>query len=550
MSSIRKEIHWQDRMEARVAAGVLVLVALSVAAVVLTATRVATRSAVARTSDNLEAARTAFYRLVDDRAAVAAQQTRLITELPVFRSMMLSPAVASDVATLTEMAESYRATLNAQFAIVSTPTGTPMATPGWQPNLTMPDTLIAAIRGAAAGQSRRDIVPIDGRLVLITSEPAKFTEAEVIGVVTFGFVLDDRVAQDLARITRAEINLVTGNRLAGSSLSPNEQKQIAALVAAGNLASADAISSEIRRIGDRQFIGGAFPLFPDHASQAGHLVLLQDWAPTQKFLDELRLSLVLAGIGGFVIALGGGLLFSRRMSQPLMDIAAAARDIAAGDWSRIVPGARQRRSDNHGDGVQRHDTQPAQSGRAVERLVPALRDGHAVGARRHRFDGRGANITFWNRSAESTFGYTEQRSARSPDRESDWRVRSRGVDGRAPEPCDRRSHVRTHHRSHRHAQGRRPVPLRVLPRGAAQRGRHGLYGGRARRDGAQAVAGSRSSSATSSCARRRRWKPSAGSQVAWRTTSTTCSWRSTATRKCSRRTCRPATSGEATRKRF
>ena len=103
MSSIRKEIHWQDRMEARVAAGVLVLVALSVAAVVFTATRVATRSAVARTSDNLEAARTAFYRLVDDRAAVAAQQTRLITELPVFRSMMLSPAVASDVATLTEM---------------------------------------------------------------------------------------------------------------------------------------------------------------------------------------------------------------------------------------------------------------------------------------------------------------------------------------------------------------------------------------------------------------------------------------------------------------
>ncbi len=408
MSSIRQEIHWQDRMEARVAAGVLVLVALSVAAVVFTATRVATRSAVARTSDNLEAARTAFYRLVDDRAAVAAQQTRLITELPVFRSMMLSPAVASDVATLTEMAESYRASLSAQFAIVSTPSGTPMATPGWPQNLTMPDSLVAAIRGAAAGQSRRDIVPLDGRLLLITSEPAKFTEAEVIGVVTFGFVLDDRVAQALARITRAEINLVTGNRLAGSSLSPNEQKQFSAMLAGGHLANADAISSEIRQIGDRQFIGGPFPLFPDHATQAGHLVLLQDWAPTQKFLDELRMSLVLAGIGGFVIALAGGLLFSRRMSQPLMDIASAARDIAAGDWSRIVPG--------------RGSAEATTMAMAFNDMTRSLRSqAERLNASYRRFatvtqSARDAiistdevlNITFWNRSAESTFGYTEQ----------------------------------------------------------------------------------------------------------------------------------------------
>ena len=78
-------------MEARVAAGILLLVALSVTAVVITATRVATRSAVARATDNLEGARSAFYGLVDDRAAFAAQQTRLIIELPVFRSMMLSP---------------------------------------------------------------------------------------------------------------------------------------------------------------------------------------------------------------------------------------------------------------------------------------------------------------------------------------------------------------------------------------------------------------------------------------------------------------------------
>ena len=65
-------------MEARVAAGVLVFVALSLAAFVAVATRVAARTAVAHASDDLQDARSAFYRLVDERASIAAQQTRLI----------------------------------------------------------------------------------------------------------------------------------------------------------------------------------------------------------------------------------------------------------------------------------------------------------------------------------------------------------------------------------------------------------------------------------------------------------------------------------------
>jgi PAS domain S-box-containing protein len=407
MPSIRKEILWHDRMEARVAAGVLLLVGLSVAAVVLTATRVATRTAVGRAAEILEGARSAFYRLVDDRAAFAAQQTRLIVELPVFRSMMITPAVASDVATLTEMADNYRRSLNAQFAIVSTPNGTPTAMPGWPKDAPVPPALQAAIRSAAAGQSRRDILPIDGKLLLITSEPAKFTEAEVIGSVTFGFLLDDRVAKELARITRAEINLVSGNRLVGSSLSADEQKALAASLADGNLASADSISSEVKNIGARRFIGGVFPLFPDHSTESGYLVLLQDWTPTQAFLDELRVSLLVAGVVGFVIALGGGLVFSRRTTQPLMDMAAAARDIAGGDWARVVP-------------VQ-GSAEGTIMATAFNEMTRSLRlQTERLNASYQRFatvtqSARDAiistdelgNITFWNRSAEATFGYTE-----------------------------------------------------------------------------------------------------------------------------------------------
>ena len=394
-------------MEARVAAGILLLVMLSLTAVVVTATRVATRSAVDRAADNLEGARSGFYRLVDERAEFASRQTRLITELPLFRSMMINPVIAKDVATLTEMADSYRQSLNAQFAIVTTPDGRPLATPGWPEGHAMPPALEAAIKGAAAGESRRDIVPIDGKLLLITSEPAKFAQAEILGTVTFGFPLDDRVAQQLAQITRADINLVTGNRLAGSSLSAAEQKDVAALLAGGSLGSAAGISPGVRAIGEREFIEGTFPLFRDRTTDVGHLVLLQDWAPTQAFLDELRASLLFAGVGGFVLALAGGLFFSHRTSQPLMDMAAAARDIAGGDWSRTVPA--------------RGSAEATTMANAFNDMTRSLRDqSERLNASYLRFstvtqsardaiisaDG-GGDITFWNRSAEATFGYSE-----------------------------------------------------------------------------------------------------------------------------------------------
>jgi PAS domain S-box-containing protein len=394
-------------MEAHVAAGILLIVVISLAAVVVTVTRVATRTAVARASTNLEDAQLAFYRLVDNRAAFASQQTRLIVALPVFRSTMINPVVARDVATLTQMADSYRQNLNAQFAILTTPDGTPTATAGWTTGVTFPNALQAAIQGASNGESRRDIVPIEGKLFLVTSEPARFGDAEVIGTVTFAFSLDDNVARELAQITHAEINLVSGTRLVGSSLSDREQQQMSSVLAAGGLPTASGVSSGLRTINEREFVEGTFPLFRDRETEIGRLVLQQDWAPSQAFLDELQRSLVFAGIAGFIVALAGGVVFSHRTTQPLMEMAAAARDISAGDWTRTVPA--------------RGSVEAVTMAAAFNDMTRSLvQQSEKLKAAYQRFStvtqsARDAiistdeigNITFWNRSAEAAFGYSE-----------------------------------------------------------------------------------------------------------------------------------------------
>ena len=269
---------------------------------------------------------------------------------------------------------------------MTTPDGRPIATPGWPRGRELPAALQAAIRGAAAGESRRDIVAIDGKLFLVTSEPAKFAEAEVLGTVTFGFPLDDRVAQQLSQITRADINLVSGNRLAGSSLSPDEQKDVAALLAAGSLGSATGISAGVRPIGRREFIEGTFPLFRDRADRRRSSGAAAGLGADAGVSRRAAHSLLFAGVGGFVLALGGGLFFSHRTSQPLMDMAAAARDIAAGDWSRTVPARGSAEATTMANGVQRHDPQPARPIGAAEGVVSAVLHGHAIGARRDHLD--------------------------------------------------------------------------------------------------------------------------------------------------------------------
>ncbi|HTL01938.1 MAG TPA: ATP-binding protein [Vicinamibacterales bacterium] len=406
----KQQIRWHRRMEARVAAGVILLVALSLAGVVLATVRVTTRSSLQRASVNLQDARSAFYRLVGDRADFAASQTRLIIALPLFRSSMINPVIAGDVATLTESADSYRRDLGADFCILSDPQGTPITNPGWTGEAVLPPGLAAAIKGAAAGESRRDIVRIAGKLFLITSEPAKFADSEVLGTLTFGFILGDNVAQQLAQRTRSEINLVSGGEMVGSSLPADERRDLAATVRGGAQPSLtpQGISAERRQIGSRRFIEGAFSLFPDRPSnQVGQLVLLQDWAPTQQFIDELTRSLLLAGTAAFVIALAVGLIFSRRTSRPLMDMAAAARDIASGDWTRQVP--------------VRGSAEAETMALSFNAMTSSLRDqADRLKSSYQRFstvtqsardaiistDEHG-NITFWNRSAEHVFGYPE-----------------------------------------------------------------------------------------------------------------------------------------------
>jgi predicted signal transduction protein with EAL and GGDEF domain len=335
-STPSSSIPWHHRLEARVAAGVTLLVGLSLAALLIATTNAVTTRSLSRAAEDLEVARAAFYRSLDSRTESAVALTRLVTELPVFRAHINDAQLSSDPATITEMADGYRRQLNAHFAIVTDAYGKWLGSPAWPGTAAPPRSLQAAIESAVSGAPRRDIVPVGDRLFLVVSEPARFGE-EVLGTMTVGYALDDRVAEELAQATRCDVNLVSGNNLAASSLRGRKRAALASVVAAAGGTAPFGLSTGVKTIGGDRYVEGTFPLMKERPAQLDHLILLQDWRPTQQFRDELLRQFFGAGAMVFGFALAGGLLFSRRMSRPLREIAAAAKDIAAGNWARQVP---------------------------------------------------------------------------------------------------------------------------------------------------------------------------------------------------------------------
>ncbi len=320
------------------AAGIALLVAVSVGAMLMATMRVAVDRSMARAAEELDVAHTTFSRLLDERARSATTLTRLITELPVFRAHMTDTHLRADAASVDAMADRYRQQLGAQFCIVTDPTGRWIGSPGWPGDSAAASSLETKIVAARNGRAGRHIVALNDRLFLLIVEPVRFAD-EVLGTFAVGYALDDGVARQLAQATHCEVNLVAGHRLSGSSFGAAERTELERWLRRPDASTVGPVSANgLWPLGQSRYVAGMFPLTMDVGDgRSDRLILFQSWGATQQFLDGLRAQFLVAGFLIFVVTLVGGLVFSRRTSQPLRDVAAAARDIATGDWERQVP---------------------------------------------------------------------------------------------------------------------------------------------------------------------------------------------------------------------
>ncbi|MQA29848.1 MAG: PAS domain S-box protein [Luteitalea sp.] len=409
-----RAIPWHRRMEVRVVAGLSLLVGLSLGAALVATSRVVTNRSLVQGLDRLDAAHSAFNALIKRQIEFAAAQTRLITVLPVFRAHISDARLVRDGATLDAMVDDYRQQLKAQFCILTDRNGNWMSKPGWPPGETPPAGLRSTVEAAVAGRSQNDILSIGRTLVLVVSEPALFAN-EVLGTLTVGYALDDAIAQELAQVTHCEVNLIAADQLSGTSMTGTGRAELAGLLAAGKLQPQASQALDMQSIGGRRYLSGAFPLSPDRPSiGTDRMLLLQDWEPTELFLSGLRRRFLRAGGVIFLLACAAGTLFSRSVTRPFRDIAAAAGDIANGNWTRQVPTRGSAESTtmavafNEMSTHLRHWHQEAQN-RAARLEASYERFSSVTESARDAIistDQEGV-VAFWSRSAATIFGYVE-----------------------------------------------------------------------------------------------------------------------------------------------
>ncbi|MGE4160327.1 MAG: PAS domain S-box protein [Vicinamibacterales bacterium] len=413
-------IAWHRRLEARVLVSVGLVVGLSLVSLLFAARRTVQENALERAAADLLQAEAAFSRLLEQRAEFASAQARLITDLPVFRARMVDARGAADRDTMAAMAETYRRDLSAAFVLVTDASGQWLAGPGLATSTDLAERLAPGIDAALASRATHEIIAVRGKLYLVVYEPAGFA-ADVLGVLVAAYQLDDAVARELARTTRSEVVLVADGAIAGTSLLPAARASLGESLA-GLTAPAISRSVTLVRLAGGQFVANAFALDPDGQGRLpDSLVLLQDWEPTQAFLDDVRGRLLSAGLTVFLLAIAGSFILSRSMSRPLSEIADVAEDIAAGNWARRVPARGTAEAVAMADAFNAMTTSLGhwhqQASAQTEQLQSSYERFYAVTQSAHdaivSTDRRG-EVVFWNTAAEVVFGYQEREAVGAP----------------------------------------------------------------------------------------------------------------------------------------
>lgn len=185
----------------------------------------------------------------------------------------------------------------------------------------------SALLAAAESQGRAsDIVRMaDGRVYQVVVVPI-LAPARIAWIV-MGFPVDHEWAGGLARSSGLDVSLLdsTNARILASSLPETRH---AALVQA--MAGGMGVPREVTLDGDH-YQGVALPL-----GQQARVILLHSLEKSEAVFRELEQSVLITASGGIALLVFGSLWLARHIAGPINALAATARHIEAGDYSRPV----------------------------------------------------------------------------------------------------------------------------------------------------------------------------------------------------------------------
>ncbi len=301
---------------------------LVLAAMLFAVDRANTQHARAQIAESLNVGGRVFTQLYDTRAARLIESVRILSS-----DFALRGAIASrDRGTIFSALENHGARIGANIAmlvsldnslLVNTLRPRAAAEPFPFPRLTE----IAALRGEATA-----IVFLGSRAFQLVVVPV--LAPDPIAWVCMGFRIDERLAQELQRITSAHVSFLRADPNTGewsitaTTLPPALHASLRQELPSSSIGQDTPLALNLA--------GGEYEtrVLPLAAEDASPVVAVLQQSLDEALASFADLRLLLFGLTGMglLVSLGGSIVLARRVTQPVDALAEGARRIALGDY--------------------------------------------------------------------------------------------------------------------------------------------------------------------------------------------------------------------------
>jgi signal transduction histidine kinase len=249
---------------------------------------------------------------------------RVVADLPKLKAAVET----ADPPTVQPLAEDYRREVAADLLILTGRRGEVLGAAGADDA-----TIKAAAYDTRSIDEASSFTPHARGVLQLVSVPV-LLEGEIpdiLGRLTVGLFLDDRVAREVKTLTGSEIAFGAQGRILASTLPPGARGVLAQTMTATSIRSID--------IDGEEFVALARPLMPgeEPGGGSGVAIILRSRTQSLQFLSTIRTGL--AGVMIVTLLLATILSYgvARTMTSPLGAITTAMREVAAtGDLTRKV----------------------------------------------------------------------------------------------------------------------------------------------------------------------------------------------------------------------
>ncbi len=311
------------------------------------------KNARASIQEQLEVGEQVFLSFLDHNGESLTQGAKILATDYGFRQAIAS----NDLETIESALDNHRLRISASAALLYSPNGSRQAVAGNIPYEMADKAIVSLIESAQVGGNAYSIAIFNNVPYQLVAVPVK--APLTIAWVVMAFVIDDKLAKSIEKVTHLEVTFATKNKTGAwvnSATTMNEQafKTISGYIP--KQLSPKTINSEVS-IDDKDY-GTRYVQVLDNHDQVLFAILQRSISEALAPYKALQFNLLVLTLLGALVFVAGSIFTSRRLTKPLTELVRTAGLLEKGNYSVNV---KANRKDEIGD-----------LGRSFERMREAI----------------------------------------------------------------------------------------------------------------------------------------------------------------------------------